>query len=173
MQCDAPIAFFYFVTGETERAMVSSSSLTLRTEIITCFGRKTNHIFSVKIRDSKNKDMKRDEIVGFKVMDVAAPCQLGFCSVSFSGFLKLGLFRKIGADCEGKNGVFGKGMREGNKGMKVFWLEKGANLAEMAAISLSVSPGLTISTEACKDYHSWSVTTEKNKLTEAGETCKR
>ncbi|KAI3835406.1 hypothetical protein MKX03_034496 [Papaver bracteatum] len=54
------------------------------------------------------------------------------------------------------SGVFGKGMHEGNKG----W-------------SLSVSPVLTILTKGCKDYHSCSVTTEKNKLTEVGETCKR
>ena len=29
---------------------------------------------------------------------------------------------------------------------------KGANLAEMASIGLSVPPGLTISTEACQEY---------------------
>jgi pyruvate,orthophosphate dikinase len=29
---------------------------------------------------------------------------------------------------------------------------KGANLAEMATIGLSVPPGLTISTEACQEY---------------------
>lgn len=29
---------------------------------------------------------------------------------------------------------------------------KGANLAEMASIGLSVPPGLTISTEACEEY---------------------
>jgi len=29
---------------------------------------------------------------------------------------------------------------------------KGANLAEMATIGLSVPPGLTISTEACREY---------------------
>lgn len=31
---------------------------------------------------------------------------------------------------------------------------KGANLAEMASIGLSVPPGLTISTEACQEYQS-------------------
>ena len=29
---------------------------------------------------------------------------------------------------------------------------KGANLAEMASIGLSVPPGLTVSTEACQEY---------------------
>ncbi|KAK2995562.1 hypothetical protein RJ640_014959 [Escallonia rubra] len=58
--------------------------------------------------------------------------------------------------------TFGKGKSEGNKGMKSlvsiyfqasFLLGgKGANLAEMASIGLSVPPGLTISTEACQDY---------------------
>ncbi|XP_077240614.1 pyruvate orthophosphate dikinase isoform X2 [Tasmannia lanceolata] len=48
--------------------------------------------------------------------------------------------------------TFGKGRSEGNKGMKSLLGGKGANLAEMASIGLSVPPGLTISTEACKEY---------------------
>ncbi|XP_068658494.1 pyruvate, phosphate dikinase 2 [Aristolochia californica] len=47
---------------------------------------------------------------------------------------------------------FGKGRGEGNKGMKSLLGGKGANLAEMASIGLSVPPGLTISTEACQEY---------------------
>ncbi|KAG6731998.1 hypothetical protein I3842_01G155200 [Carya illinoinensis] len=48
--------------------------------------------------------------------------------------------------------TFGKGKSEGNKGMKSLLGGKGANLAEMATIGLSVPPGLTISTEACQEY---------------------
>ncbi|XP_026438194.1 pyruvate, phosphate dikinase 2-like [Papaver somniferum] len=48
--------------------------------------------------------------------------------------------------------TFGKGRSEGNKGMKALLGGKGANLAEMATIGLSVPPGLTISTEACQEY---------------------
>ncbi|XP_056162292.1 pyruvate, phosphate dikinase, chloroplastic-like isoform X1 [Syzygium oleosum] len=48
--------------------------------------------------------------------------------------------------------IFGKGRCEGNKGMKSLLGGKGANLAEMASIGLSVPPGLTISTEACREY---------------------
>lgn len=48
--------------------------------------------------------------------------------------------------------TFGKGRSEGNKGMKSLLGGKGANLAEMASIGLSVPPGLTISTEACEEY---------------------
>ncbi|PWA96094.1 pyruvate, phosphate dikinase [Artemisia annua] len=48
--------------------------------------------------------------------------------------------------------TFGKGKSEGNKGMKSLLGGKGANLAEMASIGLSVPPGLTISTEACNEY---------------------
>lgn len=50
--------------------------------------------------------------------------------------------------------TFGKGKSEGNKGMKSLLGGKGANLAEMASIGLSVPPGLTISTEACQEYQS-------------------
>ncbi|KAI3703662.1 hypothetical protein L1987_73854 [Smallanthus sonchifolius] len=48
--------------------------------------------------------------------------------------------------------IFGKGTSEGNKDMKSLLGGKGANLAEMASIGLSVPPGLTISTEACNEY---------------------
>nr|XP_043627551.1 pyruvate, phosphate dikinase, chloroplastic [Erigeron canadensis] len=48
--------------------------------------------------------------------------------------------------------TFGKGRSEGNKSMKSLLGGKGANLAEMASIGLSVPPGLTISTEACNEY---------------------
>lgn len=48
--------------------------------------------------------------------------------------------------------TFGKGRSEGNKGMKSLLGGKGANLAEMASIGLSVPPGFTISTEACQEY---------------------
>ncbi|XP_020086846.1 pyruvate, phosphate dikinase 2 [Ananas comosus] len=48
--------------------------------------------------------------------------------------------------------TFGKGKSEGNKGMKALLGGKGANLAEMASIGLSVPAGLTVSTEACQQY---------------------
>ncbi|KAE8736002.1 Pyruvate [Hibiscus syriacus] len=48
--------------------------------------------------------------------------------------------------------TFGKGRSEGHKGMKSLLGGKGANLAEMSSIGLSVPPGLTISTEACQEY---------------------
>ncbi|POO02343.1 Pyruvate, phosphate dikinase [Trema orientale] len=48
--------------------------------------------------------------------------------------------------------TFGKGRSEGNRGMKSLLGGKGANLAEMASIGLSVPPGLTVSTEACQEY---------------------
>ncbi|CAN1786744.1 Pyruvate, phosphate dikinase, chloroplastic, partial [Linum perenne] len=48
--------------------------------------------------------------------------------------------------------TFGKGKSEGNKSMKSLLGGKGANLAEMATIGLSVPAGLTISTEACQEY---------------------
>lgn len=48
--------------------------------------------------------------------------------------------------------TFGKARSEGNKGMKTLLGGKGANLAEMASIGLSVPPGQTISTEACQEY---------------------
>ncbi|KAL2894669.1 Pyruvate phosphate dikinase chloroplastic [Bienertia sinuspersici] len=48
--------------------------------------------------------------------------------------------------------TFGKGRSDGDKSMKSLLGGKGANLAEMASIGLSVPPGLTISTEACQEY---------------------
>ncbi|KAK7348173.1 hypothetical protein VNO80_22723 [Phaseolus coccineus] len=48
--------------------------------------------------------------------------------------------------------TFGKGISEGNKAMKSLLGGKGANLAEMASIGLSVPSGFTISTEACQEY---------------------
>lgn len=48
--------------------------------------------------------------------------------------------------------TFGKDRSEGNKNMKSLLGGKGANLAEMASIGLSVPPGFTISTEACQEY---------------------
>ncbi|KAJ3687591.1 hypothetical protein LUZ61_016755 [Rhynchospora tenuis] len=48
--------------------------------------------------------------------------------------------------------TFGKNKTEGNKGMKDLLGGKGANLAEMASIGLSVPPGFTVSTEACQQY---------------------
>ncbi|KAJ4786379.1 hypothetical protein LUZ62_037625 [Rhynchospora pubera] len=48
--------------------------------------------------------------------------------------------------------TFGKNKTEGNKGMKELLGGKGANLAEMASIGLSVPPGFTVSTEACQQY---------------------
>ncbi|GFZ08940.1 pyruvate orthophosphate dikinase [Actinidia rufa] len=48
--------------------------------------------------------------------------------------------------------TFGKARCDGNKGMKSLLGGKGANLAEMASIGLSVPPGFTISTEACQEY---------------------
>ncbi|WOL03197.1 pyruvate, phosphate dikinase 2-like [Canna indica] len=47
---------------------------------------------------------------------------------------------------------FGKGKCEGNKSMKSLLGGKGANLAEMASIGLSVPPGFTVSTDACQEY---------------------
>nr|BAA21654.1 pyruvate orthophosphate dikinase [Eleocharis vivipara] len=45
-----------------------------------------------------------------------------------------------------------KNKTEGNKGMKELLGGKGANLAEMSSIGLSVPPGFTVSTEACQQY---------------------
>ena len=41
---------------------------------------------------------------------------------------------------------------EGKAEMKALLGGKGANLAEMKSIGLPVPPGLTITTEACKEY---------------------
>lgn len=48
--------------------------------------------------------------------------------------------------------MFGKERSEGNAGMKALLGGKGANLAEMSRIGLSVPPGLTITTETCAEY---------------------
>ncbi|KAL6910013.1 hypothetical protein ACP4OV_001271 [Aristida adscensionis] len=53
---------------------------------------------------------------------------------------------------------FGKGKSEGNKTMKELLGGKGANLAEMASIGLSVPPGFTVSTEACEQYQAAGMT---------------
>eukprot|EP00244_Chara_vulgaris_P004307 TRINITY_DN1854_c0_g1_i1.p1 TRINITY_DN1854_c0_g1~~TRINITY_DN1854_c0_g1_i1.p1 ORF type:complete len:888 (-),score=225.38 TRINITY_DN1854_c0_g1_i1:497-3160(-) len=63
----------------------------------------------------------------------------------------------MAVDCtfEGSEHVypFGKGRGRGNKDMKDLLGGKGANLAEMATIGLSVPPGLTITTETCGLFH--------------------
>ncbi|KAH7314386.1 hypothetical protein KP509_21G000900 [Ceratopteris richardii] len=48
--------------------------------------------------------------------------------------------------------VFGKGRSQGDMSMKELLGGKGANLAEMSSIGLSVPPGLTITTETCQEY---------------------
>eukprot|EP00250_Pteridium_aquilinum_P015706 c22711_g1_i1 orf=319-3255(-) len=48
--------------------------------------------------------------------------------------------------------LFGKGRSQGDKTMKQLLGGKGANLAEMSSIGLSVPPGLTITTETCQEY---------------------
>lgn len=48
---------------------------------------------------------------------------------------------------------FGKGKTEGNATMKQLLGGKGANLAEMCAIGLSVPPGFTVTTETCMAFH--------------------
>jgi len=49
--------------------------------------------------------------------------------------------------------TFGKGKGQGNASMKELLGGKGANLAEMCAIGLSVPPGFTITTETCAAFH--------------------
>ena len=48
--------------------------------------------------------------------------------------------------------VFGQSKTEGAADMKNLLGGKGANLAEMCRLGISVPPGLTISTEACTVY---------------------
>ena len=48
---------------------------------------------------------------------------------------------------------FGSGKAEGNAGMKSLLGGKGANLAEMTRLGISVPPGFTISTELCRLYY--------------------
>src|SRR5260370_3445242 len=47
---------------------------------------------------------------------------------------------------------FGGGKADGNKDMKAELGGKGAGLAEMTNAGLPVPPGLTIQTEACREY---------------------
>lgn len=49
--------------------------------------------------------------------------------------------------------VFGKGKSQGDASMKELLGGKGANLAEMSRIGLSVPPGLTITTDTCAEFH--------------------
>ncbi len=49
--------------------------------------------------------------------------------------------------------VFGQSKCEGTQDMKSLLGGKGANLAEMTSIGLPVPPGMTITTEACAEYH--------------------
>src|SRR5262249_51804971 len=49
--------------------------------------------------------------------------------------------------------LFGGGKAEGNAEMKDLLGGKGANLAEMASLSLPVPPGFTITTEVCTAYY--------------------
>ena len=49
--------------------------------------------------------------------------------------------------------LFGGGKAEGNAELKDLLGGKGANLAEMASLSLPVPPGFTITTEVCTAYY--------------------
>eukprot|EP00210_Caulerpa_lentillifera_P005411 g5173.t1 len=49
--------------------------------------------------------------------------------------------------------TFSKSLSEGDASMKQLLGGKGANLAEMSSIGLSVPPGFTITTEACNAFH--------------------
>ena len=48
---------------------------------------------------------------------------------------------------------FSTELTDGNKDMKALLGGKGANLAEMCSMKLSVPPGFTVSTEACLDFY--------------------
>jgi len=48
---------------------------------------------------------------------------------------------------------FGKGKTDGDAAMKMLLGGKGANLAEMCSIGLSVPPGFTITTDTCNAFH--------------------
>lgn len=48
---------------------------------------------------------------------------------------------------------FSAELTDGNKDMKGLLGGKGANLAEMCSMKLSVPPGFTVSTEACLDFY--------------------
>ena len=43
--------------------------------------------------------------------------------------------------------------REGNADMRNLLGGKGANLAEMTNLGLPITPGFTVTTEACTDYY--------------------
>ena len=47
---------------------------------------------------------------------------------------------------------FGGGQAEGNAELKNLLGGKGANLAEMASLGITVPPGFTVTTEACNLY---------------------
>ena len=49
--------------------------------------------------------------------------------------------------------VFGDGAADGNASMKSLLGGKGANLAEMSSIGLSVPAGFTVTTEVCAEFH--------------------
>ena len=49
--------------------------------------------------------------------------------------------------------VFGAGRSEGDMSMKMSLGGKGANLAEMSSIGLSVPPGFTVTTDTCEEFH--------------------
>ena len=49
--------------------------------------------------------------------------------------------------------VFSEKGSDGDQTMKELLGGKGANLAEMCNIGLSVPPGMTITTETCKNYN--------------------
>ena len=49
--------------------------------------------------------------------------------------------------------TFGDGKADGDATMKFLLGGKGANLAEMSSIGLSVPAGFTITTETCADFH--------------------
>src|SRR6476620_12037816 len=48
---------------------------------------------------------------------------------------------------------FSADLTDGNKDMKALLGGKGANLAEMCSMKLSVPPGFTVTTEACLDFY--------------------
>ncbi len=66
--------------------------------------------------------------------------------------------KKCAKSCAGKSAdpkyvyLFGKGVSDGDAGMKNLLGGKGANLAEMANLNLPVPAGFTITTECCTDF---------------------
>ena len=49
--------------------------------------------------------------------------------------------------------TFGNGTADGDAGMKTLLGGKGANLAEMSSIGLSVPAGFTVTTDTCAAFH--------------------